>query len=110
MPMFLRSLLREIIPDLSGAASRAGDSTGELTMRYLIVVARNEPALFEHLRHRHGRDPRVQVVVDRRHASDVVDTRMSPPPVERRRRRSWLATGASHELVELAAEDSAESL
>src|SRR5256886_12634137 len=32
-----------------------------------------------------------------------------PPPVERRRRRSWLTTGASHELVELPAEGTTES-
>src|SRR5213595_807130 len=78
-------------------------------MHYLIVVARNEPALYEHLRDRHGRDPRVRVVVDRRGASDVEITE-SRPRVERRRRRSWLSTGASHELVELAAEDTTESL
>src|SRR5256885_12967759 len=73
-------------------------------MRYLIVVARNQPAVYEHLRHRHGRDSRVQVVVDRRGADDVEMT-ANPPPVERRRRRSWLTTGASHELVELPADD-----
>ncbi|MBI2161402.1 MAG: hypothetical protein HYU25_13680 [Candidatus Rokubacteria bacterium] len=78
-------------------------------MRYLIVVARNEPALYEHLRNRHGGDPRVQVVVDRRGASDV-ETTDGPPPVDRRRRRSWLMTGASHELVEVAREDTAQPL
>lgn len=77
-------------------------------MRYLIVVARNQPALYEHLRNRHGRDPRVRVVVDRRGAGNV-DMMENPPPVERRRRRSWLATGASHELVELPAEATTES-
>src|SRR3989442_6927892 len=77
-------------------------------MRYLIVVARNQPAVYEHLRHRHGRDSRVQVVVDRRGADDVEMT-ANPPPVERRRRRSWLTTGASHELVELPADDTTES-
>lgn len=78
-------------------------------MRYLIVVARNEPALYEHLRNRHGGDPRVRVVVDRRGAGDV-ETTDGPPLVDRRRRRSWLATGASHELVEVAREDTAEPL
>ncbi len=77
-------------------------------MRYLIVVARNEPALYEHLRNRHGSDPGVRVVVDRRGASDVKPTD-GPPRTERRRRRSWLATGATHELVELARKDPAES-
>src|SRR5437899_10734569 len=77
-------------------------------MRYLIVVARNQPAVYEHLRHRHGRDPRVQAVVDRRGADDVEMT-ANPPPVERRRRRSWLTTGASHELVELPADATTES-
>ena len=77
-------------------------------MRYLIVVARNEPALYEHLRARHRGDPRVRVVVDRRSFSDLVTT-AGAPAVERRRRRSGLATGAPHELVELAREDAAES-
>jgi len=77
-------------------------------MHYLIVVARNEPALYEHLRTRHRGDPRVRVVVDRRGAGEPVTT-AGAPPVERRRRRSWLATGAPHELVELAREDAAES-
>jgi hypothetical protein len=77
-------------------------------MHYLIVVARNEPALYEHLRSRHRDDPRVRVVVDRRGARDV-PTSDAPLPVERRRRRSWLATGAPHELVELARDDAAES-
>src|SRR5947208_15460956 len=105
MPIFLlRSLLREVITDLSRPASRAGEPTRELAMRYLIGVARNEPAVYEHLRGRHERDPGVRVVVDRRGARDVRSTD-SPPPVERRRRRSWLATGASHELVHVARED-----
>jgi hypothetical protein len=77
-------------------------------LRYLIVVARSQPALYEHLRNRHGRDPKVQVVVDRRGDGNV-ETTADPPPVERRRRRSWLATGASHELVELPAEETAGS-
>jgi hypothetical protein len=106
--VFLRALLREIGTDLPGPASRARGSTGELTMHYLIVVARNEPALYEHLRNRLRGDPRVGVVVDRRGGRNG-ETTDTPPPVERRRRRSWLATGASHELVELARQDTAES-
>ena len=102
----LRSLLQEVAAGLSGV--RAGEPTGALTMRYLIVVARNEPALYEHLRDRHGNDPRVRVVIDRRTARNVATTE-GLPRVERRRRRSWLATGASHELVELVRENTAES-
>ena len=102
----LRSLLQEVAAGLSGV--RAGEPTGALTMRYLIVVARNEPALYEHLRDRHGNDPRVRVVIDRRTARAVATTDL--PRVERRRRRSWLATGASHELVELVRENTTESL
>jgi len=109
MPMLLfRSLLRDVLTNLSGHAFSAREPTREPTMRYLIVVARNQPALYEHLRNRHGRDPGVQVVVDRRGDGNV-ETTADPPPVERRRRRSWLATGASHELVELPAEDTAGS-
>lgn len=77
-------------------------------MRYLIVVARNEPGLYEHLRGRHESDPGVRVVVDRRGARDA-DLTDGRPPVERRRRRSWLATGASHELVQIVREDTRES-
>src|SRR2546430_15613976 len=109
MPMFLRSLLREIITDLSGPASPVGEPTGEPTMHYLIVVARNEPALYEHLRDRHGRDPRVRVVVDRRGASDVEITE-SRPRVGRRRRRSWLSPRAAPELGEPAGEGTPQSL
>src|SRR2546429_9565415 len=94
MPMFLRSLLREIITDLSGPASPVGEPTGEPTMHYLIVVARNEPALYEHLRDRHGRDPRVRVVVDRRGASDG-EIKGGRPPAGRRRRRSPVSPRAS---------------
>ncbi len=78
-------------------------------MRYLVVVARTEPALYEHLRNRHGSDPAVRVVLDRRGACDV-ETTVGRPPVERRRRRSWLTSGASHELVALGREDTTESL
>src|SRR3989454_12497362 len=92
----LRSLLQEIAADLPGAG--AGEPTGEPTMSYLIVVARNESALYEHLRSRHGSDPRVRVMIDRRSAKNAATTE-GPRPVERRRRRSWLATGGSHELV-----------
>ena len=102
----LRSLLQEIAADLPGAG--AGEPTGEPTMSYLIVVARNESALYEHLRSRHGSDPRVRVMIDRRSAKNAATTE-GPRPVERRRRRSWLATGASHELVELARQFTTES-
>jgi len=107
-------VLREIITDRSRAGCGGAPLTGRLENRYLIVVARNQPALYEHLRHRHGRDPSVRVVVDRRGTGDGDGTgdgemRDGSPPVERRRRRSWLATGASHELVELRREDTTES-
>ncbi len=108
MSLFLlRSLLREIVSDLVPPAPET-EPSGEPAMRYLIVVARNEPALYEHLRQRHTGDKSVRVVVDRRGArgDDVADVR---PAVERRRRRSWLSTGASHELVDLARERTADT-
>src|SRR5207244_12479244 len=101
----LRSLLQEIVADLPG--TRAGEPTGELMMSYLIVVARNEPALYEHLRSRHGSDPRVSVVIDRRSTKAAAATG-GPRPVERRRRRSWLAAGATHQLAAPARADSDE--
>src|SRR3989441_8584036 len=97
----LRSLLQEIAADLPGAG--AAEPTGEPTMSYLIVVARNESALYEHLRSRHGSDPRVRVMIDRRSAKNAATTE-GPRPVERRRRRSWLATGASHRSEEHTSE------
>src|SRR2546428_8446794 len=98
----LRSLLQEIAADLPGAG--AGEPTGEPTMSYLIVVARNESALYEHLRSRHGSDPRVRVMIDRRSAKNAATTE-GPRPVARRRRRSWLATGAPYVHVVFACQD-----
>jgi len=99
--LLLRSLLREMIADLTGPASTVDEPTRGGMTRYLIVVARTEPAVYEHLRNRHFGDPKVRVMLDRRGANDVemIDC---PLPVERRRRRSSLMTGASHELVALA--------
>jgi hypothetical protein len=109
MPLLLlRSLLLEMISDLPGPVSPGGEAAQETAPRYLVVVARNEPALYEHLRNRHGGDPRIRVVLDRRGANELEAT-PSAPSVERRRRRSWLTTGASHELVSLAREDTTES-
>jgi hypothetical protein len=101
--LLLRSLFREMISDLAGAAPTAeGPNRGGMT-RYLIVVARTEPAVYEHLRNRHLGDPKVRVMLDRRGAIEY-ESADSPPPVDRRRRRSSLMTGASHELVALASE------
>ena len=104
--LLLRSLFREMIADLAGPAPTAEETTRGGMMRYLIVVARTEPAVYAHLRNRHSGDPKVRVMLDRRGASDV-DT-MDRLPAERRRRRSSLMTGASHELVALSLENTAE--
>ena len=105
--LLLRSLLREMIADLTGPASTVDEPTRGGMTRYLIVVARTEPAVYEHLRNRHFGDPKVRVILDRRGANDVemID---GPLPVERRRRRSSLMTGASHELVALAHENTVQ--
>ena len=66
--------------------------------RYLIVVARTEPAVYEHLRNRHVGDPKVKVVLDRRGAPDA-DSMDGPPPVDRRHR----------ELVAVTREDTVEA-
>jgi hypothetical protein len=105
--LLLRSLLREMIADLAGPASTVDKSDRGSMTRYLIIVARTEPAVYEHLRNRHLGDPKVRVMLDRRGATDVDS--MEAPPVDRRRRRSSLMTGASHELVALAHERPAES-
>src|SRR2546430_5048827 len=96
--VLLRSLLRQTITDLSGSASRAGELGGGSAMRYLIGVARKEPALYEHLRTRHRGDPRGRVAVVRRSVSDLVTTAWGLH-IERRRRRSVLATAAPAALV-----------
>lgn len=106
--LLLRSLFREIIADLSGPASTADELNRGSMTRYLIVVARTEPAVYEHLRNRHLGDPKVRVMLDRRGAIEY-DSSDSLPPVDRRRRRSSLMTGASHELVALASEVAVES-
>src|SRR5262245_42433612 len=104
--LLLRSLFREIIADLAGPAPTADESNRGGMTRYLIVVARTEPAVYEHLRNRHLGDPKVRVMLDRRGAVEY-ESSENPPPVDRRRRRSSLMTGASHELVALASEVSA---
>ena len=104
--LLLRSLFREMLTDLAGPAPTADEPTRGGMTRYLIVVARTEPAVYAHLRNRHSGDPKVRVLLDRRGAIDV-DT-MDSLPAERRRRRSSLMTGASHELVALSPEQTAE--
>lgn len=101
--LLLRSLFREIISDLAGPAPTAEESNRGGMTRYLIVVARTEPAVYEHLRNRHLGDPKVRVMLDRRGAVEY-ESSENPPPIDRRRRRSSLMTGASHELVALAPE------
>src|SRR2546428_736108 len=106
--LLLRSLLREMIADLAGPAAPADESNRGSMTRYLIVVARTEPAVYEHLRNRHLGDPKVRVMLGRRGAVEF-ETADAAPPVDRRRRRSSLMTGASHELVALAHEVAAET-
>ena len=101
--LLLRSLFREIISDLAGPAPTAEESNRGGMTRYLIVVARTEPAVYEHLRNRHLGDPQVRVMLDRRGAVEC-ESSENPPPIDRRRRRSSLMKGASHELVALAPE------
>src|SRR5206468_11320225 len=101
--LLLRSLFREMISDLVGSAPTAEEPNRGGMTRYLIVVARTEPAVYEHLRNRHLGDPKVRVMLDRRGAVEY-ESSESPPPVDRRRRRSSLMTGASHELVAIAPE------
>src|SRR5262245_51641159 len=102
-PLLLRSLFREMISDLAGPAPTADEPNRGGMTRYLIVVARTEPAVYEHLRNRHLGDPKVRVMLDRRGAVEY-ESSENPPPIDRRRRRSSLMTGASHELVALAPE------
>jgi hypothetical protein len=106
--LLLRSLFREMISDLAGAAATGEEPNRGGMTRYLIVVARTEPAVYEHLRNRHLADPKVRVMLDRRGAIEY-ESSDSPPPADRRRRRSSLMTGASHELVALASEVPVES-
>src|SRR5438552_2290071 len=106
--LLLRSLLREMITDLAGPSSTGDEPNRESMTRYLIVVARTEPAVYEHLRNRHVGDPKVKVVLDRRGAPDA-ESMDGPPPVDRRHRRSSLTAGASHELVAVTREDTVEA-
>src|SRR3989441_8959474 len=105
--LLLRSLFREMISDLVGSAPTAEEPSRRRMTRYLIVVARTEPAVYEHLRNRHLGDPKVRVMLARRGAVEY-ESSENPPPVDRRRRRSSLMTGASHELVAIVPEVPAE--
>src|SRR5437773_2733899 len=91
--LLLRSLLREMITDLAGPSSTGDEPNREGMTRYLIVVARTEPAVYEHLRNRHVGDPKVKVVLDRRGAPDA-ESMDGAPPADRRHRRSSLTAGA----------------
>src|SRR5205823_7481381 len=102
--LLLRSLFREMIPDLAGPAPTADEPNRGGMTRYLIVVARTEPAVYEHLRNRHVGDPKVKVLLDRRGAPDA-ESMDGAPPVDRRHRRSSLTAGASHELLAVTRED-----
>src|SRR5262249_14299399 len=82
--LLLRSLFREIISDLAGPAPTADKPNRGGMTRYLIVVARTEPAVYEHLRNRHLGDAKVRVMLDRRGAVEY-DSSDNPPPVDRRR-------------------------
>src|SRR5262249_51168766 len=95
--LLLRSLSRQMVSDLAGPARTADEPNRGGMTRYLIVVARTEPAVYEHLRNRHLGDAKVRVMLDRRGAFEY-DSSDNLPPVDRRRRRSSLMTGASHEL------------
>ena len=78
--LLLRSLFREMISDLAGARTTAEELNRGGMTRYLIVVARTEPAVYEHLRNRHHADPKVRVMLDRRGAIEY-ESSDSPPPL-----------------------------
>src|SRR2546426_3541751 len=96
--LLLRSLFREMISDLVGSAPTAEEPNRGGMTRYLIVVARTEPAVYEHLRNRHLGDPKVRVMLDRRGAVEY-ESSENPPPVDRRRRRSSLMTRSEERRV-----------
>src|SRR3989441_12937532 len=54
--LLFRSLLPDVLTKLSGHAFSAREPTRGAPMRDLIVVARNQPALYEALAHRDGPD------------------------------------------------------
>src|SRR2546426_5125858 len=106
--LLLRSLLREMIADLAGPPAPADEPNRGSMPRSLIVAARTDPAVYAPLRNRHLGAPKVRVMLDRRGAVEF-ETADAAPPVDRRRGRSSLMTGPSHELVALAHEVAAET-
>src|SRR5437867_11279744 len=106
--LLLRSLLREMITDLAGPSSTGDEPNRESMTRYLIVVARTEPAVYEHLRNRHVADPKVKVVLDRRGVRDP-DLMEGPPPVERRHHRSSHMTRDLNDLEAVTCGDTVET-
>jgi len=93
--LLLRSLFREMIPDLAGPAPTADEPNRGGMTRYLIVVARTEPAVYEHLRNRHLGDAKVRVMLDRRGAVEY-DSSEPPPRPRRLNRNPVLATRRHH--------------
>src|SRR3989442_15874593 len=91
--LLLRSLFREMISDLVGPAPTAEEPNRGGMTRYLIVVARTEPAAYEHLRNRHLGDPKGRARLDRRRPVDD-ESSENPPPADRPRRRPCLVPGA----------------
>src|SRR2546429_9769324 len=100
--LLLRSLFREMIPDLAGPAPTADEPNRGGMTRYLIVVARTEPAVYEHLRNRHLGDAKGRGMLDRRGAVEYDSS--EPPPGDRRPRRSSLITRGSHHPGRLSSE------
>jgi hypothetical protein len=98
MPLLLRSLLTETIVD--PGPTRPDEHGADPAIAYVIVVARTEPALFQHLQWRCGADAKLTVVLDRRRLPGAPD-RWWERAEEVGRRRPYRAVSVSRELVVL---------
>jgi len=69
-----------IWPQSPGPESSSSTKSGDKT-RWFILVARDQPELFEHLRRAFANDDKVEVILDRRR-----NYRRNPPGMEERLR------------------------
>lgn len=79
-PLSLSTLIGWI-PACAGTSGSNGSTSSEAEAPWVVVVARNQPDLLDHLENAFGTDEKVEIVIDRRR-----DYSRNPPGLEERLR------------------------